>query len=213
MDSIGANEAVNGRDWAVPATALTHALRTPLNALKGWTTLLASGELGRLPADAAAATAEMRRAVGELEQAIELVGPLALPAGDGDLEVELAEVLDAAFTAVGYAVEGEPSLALRAPGWRGWRPLFAAVAARCSADGADRVEIVAAAGSLQFEAAAPRAGAGDGHLAAVAAVRRAAAGGLRLEVRPEGGARLHGDGLISGGGRTTYRRVQSADDE
>jgi hypothetical protein len=203
MDLRGDDEAVGG-DWAVPVTALTHALRTPLNALKGWSTLLASGELGRLPPDAAAATTEMRRAVGELERAIELVGPLAVPAADTELEVDLAAVLDTAFAAAGYAVDAGGTLAVVAPAWKGWRPLFAALAERCAADGATRVEISAAGGCVRLDAAAPRAGAGDGRLAAVAAARRAAAGGLRLDLPAEGGARLHADGLISGSGRTTY---------
>ncbi|MFP4270861.1 MAG: hypothetical protein ACLFTL_09895, partial [Alphaproteobacteria bacterium] len=144
MDLGGHNEAASDGDWAVPTTALTHALRTPLNALKGWATLLASGELGRLPPDAAVATSEMRRAVGELERAIELVGPLARPAPDTQMEMELATVLDGVFAGLGYRVRGAPTLTVTAPAWKGWRPLFAALAERCAADGAARVEVTAA---------------------------------------------------------------------
>jgi hypothetical protein len=204
MDLGGHDEAASDADWAVPATALTHALRTPLNALKGWATLLASGELGRLPPDAAAATSEMRRAVGELERAIELVGPLPTAATDTELEVELATVVDAAFAGLGYNVRGPATLTAAAPAWKGWRPLFSALAEHCAADGAERVDVVGTAGCLRFEAAAPRAGAGDGQLAAVVAARRAAAGGLELDLPPGGGARLLGAGLICGSGRTTY---------
>ncbi len=210
---LGDDDGPSGGDWAVPATALTHALRTPLNALKGWTTLLASGELGRLPPDAAAATSEMRRAVGDLERAIELVGPLAVPAIDSELEVELSTALDAAFAGAGYHARGRRGLAVTAVAWRGWRPLFAALAERCAADGAADVEVVAERGRLRLAAAAPRAGAGDGRLAAVAAARRAAAGGLGLDLPVEGGACLRGDGLICGSGRTTYGRVQPTADE
>jgi len=212
MDLGGHDQAASDGDWAVPATALTHALRTPLNALKGWATLLASGELGRLPPDAAAATSEMRRAVGDLERAIALVGPLTNPAPDTEVEVELVTVLDGAFASLGYRARGPATLTLAAPAWKGWRPLFAALAERCAADGGEQVEVTAAAGAVRLAAAAPRAGAGDGLLAAVAAARRAAAGGLELDFPPDGGARLLGPGLICGSGRTTYQLERSSVD-
>jgi signal transduction histidine kinase len=209
MDLGGHDDTARDGDWAVPATALAHALRTPLNALKGWATLLASGELGRLPPDAATATSEMRRAVGELERAIELVGPLARPAPDTQVEVELADVIDGVLTSLGYRARGPATLTMVAPAWKGWRPLFAALGERCAADGAERVRVTAAAGAVWLEAAAPRAGAGDGQLAAVAAARRAAAGGRERDFPPGGGARLVGAGLICGSGRTTYRCEQA----
>lgn len=206
MELGGHDGRDGGGDWAVPATALTHALRTPLNALKGWAGLLAGGELGRLPPDAAAATAEMRRAVAELERAVELAGPLAPAAPQSEFEVELAGVLAGAFTAVGFRCEGTATLALPAPAWRGWRPLFAALAERCAAEGAGLVEVRADRGGLTIRADAPRAAAGDADLAALAAVRRAAAGGLVLDWPAGGPARLEGSALNSGTGRTTFRQ-------
>jgi hypothetical protein len=208
MDLGGDDDAWRGGDWAVPAAALAHALRTPLNALKGWTTLLASGDLGRLPGDAAAAAEEMRRAVGALERAIDLVEPLPLAGARSEREVDVAAVLDAAFLGAGYTTTGEATLTLTASAWPGWRPLFAALAARCSAHGAQRVEVVVEDGRLRWRADAPRAGAGDGRLATVAAARRAAAGGLRLDLPGAGGAHLDGADLICGTGRTTYRLEQ-----
>jgi hypothetical protein len=203
---LGDERCWTGEDWAVPAGALTHALRTPLNVLKGYGSLLASGELGRLAPQAAEAAGEMRRAVSELEAAVELLAPLALPPAAAADRFELRPLLDGAFARVGYAPSEDGDLDVEAVDWPGWRELVAAIVRLCAADGADRVEVGGGPGVLELRASFPRSGAGDGHLAGCVARARAAAGGFRLDLPAGGGVRLEAaPGLISARGGTIYQ--------
>jgi len=191
-------------EWAVPSTALAHALRTPLNVLKGYAVLLASGELGRLDADALAAAVEMREAVAELERTVGLLARLPGPAPTGALDLDLGALIASALTRRGFVVEGGDALTLGAVDWCGWRDLVGALVHMCVAEGAGRIDVRADGANVTWQAAAPRAGGGDGRLAAFAAQRRAAAGGLALRLPATGGAVMEGRGLMSGAGRTTY---------
>jgi hypothetical protein len=146
----------------------------------------------------------MRRAVGELEAAVELLGPVAPPPVEAAPSRDLTPVLDAAFARAGYTTAADGALVLDAPAWSGWDALFGALARLCAADGAQEVTAHASGGRLELRARAPRGGSGDGRLAAVAARRRAAAAGMGLDLGPAGGARLEAGGLICGEGRTTY---------
>lgn len=204
MDGRDAAEGIDDDGWPVPAGVLTHALRTPLNALKGYSTLLASGELGRLAPDAADAAAEMRRAVAALERTVELLAPAPEAPTAGAGVVDLAPALATALDGAGYVARPGGTLGLTAPPWEGWQPLLLALVRMCAAEGAERIDAAAAGGVLELRAAAPRRTAGDGRLAALAARRHAAAAGLVVRLPRVGGARLCGDTLISGTGVTIF---------
>jgi len=209
---VGGDDGVSeAGDWAVPSTALAHALRTPLNVLKGYTTLLVSGELGRLSPDAVAAATEMRHAVGDLERVVGLLARLPSPARAGATDLDLTVLIDTALARAGYAPAPGGTLEVAAVAWPGWRDLIAAVAQMCADEGAPAIELTVSRAHMAWRAGAPRARGGDGRLAALAARRRAAAGGISLHLPASGGAVLEAPGLIHGCGATTYRQVEVTD--
>lgn len=188
-------------DLRVPTALLAHDLGTPLNVLQGYTRLLASGALGPLDADAAAAVDAMREAVASLARTHGLLTAEApvLEATAPDIDLEPA--LRAAWHGVGLSPEGAASLTLEGVAWGGWKTLFGALLAASVVRGVERVVVTGEDAVLEIRAEPARNGTGDDALAAWLARAHADRGLLRLVHAAPSGWRLSGSSIGAGSGR------------
>lgn len=187
-------------DLCVPTALLAHDLGTPLNVLQGYTRLLASGALGPLDADAAAAVDAMREAVASLARTHGLLTAEAPTFEAAAPDIDLEPPLRAAWHGAGLRPEGTRSLALRGAAWGGWETLFHALLAASVVRGVERVVLTGSNDALEIRAEPARHGTGDDALAAWLARAHADRGLLRLVHAVPSGWRLSGSSIGNGSG-------------
>lgn len=193
----------------VPAAALAHDLRTPVNALQSWSTLLLAGGHGRLDSAALAAVRDMNDAARRLaaiaallEEPLDDVGPTSR----GTCDVDLMALFDVAATAEGWRNHHTDGR-LVAVRWEGWMGLVrGSIAALGGADAAHLRLTATTDGTVAIAAEPVSAGTGDGELGRWVLRQRAARAGFPLEEPRAGNVVLRLGDKAAGAASMSWQR-------